>query len=166
LQASCHPHLLSWHTLCYSKNRATMHILCHWQILCIFRAKNVCGIDIAGTNLPPLRFGMLFATRARVFYQYSAPSFFLFFFHFSLKVFHQHPIRSYRAGKMVLQPTRWRNTMYNINELGCDEIRLMTAQEFEAKIGGYEVGDEIEMIDAELKVLRKTKEIVQIAVWY
>jgi hypothetical protein len=67
---------------------------------------------------------------------------------------------------MVLQPTRWRNTMYNINELGCDEIRLMTAQEFEAKIGGYEVGDEIEMIDAELKVLRKTKEIVQIAVWY
>jgi len=56
--------------------------------------------------------------------------------------------------------------MYDINELGCDEIRLMTLQEFEEKIGGYEVGDEIEMIDAELRVLRKTKEIVQIAVWY
>ena len=56
--------------------------------------------------------------------------------------------------------------MHNINELGCDEIRIMTLQEFEEKIGGYDVGDEIEMIDAELRILRKTKEIVQVAVWY
>jgi len=56
--------------------------------------------------------------------------------------------------------------MHNINELGCDEIRMMTLKEFEEKIGGYDVGDEIELIDAGLRVLRKTKEIVQIAVWY
>jgi hypothetical protein len=56
--------------------------------------------------------------------------------------------------------------MFDINSLDCDEIRLITVPDFEAKIGGYDVGDEIEMVDATIKVIQRTKEIVRLAVWY
>lgn len=43
---------------------------------------------------------------------------------------------------------------------------MITVPDFEAKIGGYDVGDEIEMVDATIKVIQRTKEIVRLAVWY
>ena len=55
--------------------------------------------------------------------------------------------------------------MFDAKELECDEIRIMVREQFEEEIGGEE-GEVREFIDADVLILKITKDFVHLAVYY
>jgi len=55
--------------------------------------------------------------------------------------------------------------MFDAKELECDEIRIMTREQFEEEVAGEE-GEVREFVDADVLILKIEKDFVYLAVYY